>query len=352
MKVLSIIAAIALTSSSAMAVETVMGVKGRFDYVRTENKNKTTNVKTNSGELTTSFLRLVTDAKVNDTVSVKLTLDFAPVDSAAARSDTGVSQIIDEAYLTKEFGHGIKAMVGKQAIMTGGRENDYSTRDLYFSSEFKRATPENLTGASLGYSMAGQNVYLQYLEQKNADSTPFTDKKVVGAAYYGAFLDNMIMPIVSYHKMGTSRQGAYNNAMSVGLRVVPMKIVLIEADWLQMEQEKNGTVTGTTAADAKLTSVVGHVRYIHENFQPFFKYIMDKGTKGYSGIPGVAAGAEKSKRNTWEVGLEYMPSKDEDMRYHVVYNSATSEKETPAPTAKVEEKKIYAGIAFNYNILK
>ena len=355
MKVLSIIAAVALASSSAMAVETVVGVKGRFDYVRTENKNKTTNVKTKSGEMTTSFLRLVTDSKINDTVSVKLTLDFAPVDtSTATRADSGVSQMVDEAFLTKDFGHGIKAMVGKHAIMTGGRENDYSSRDLYFTSEYKRVTPENLTGLSLGYSMAGQNVYVQYLEQKASDSsTPsFTDKKVLGAAYYGSFMDGMIAPIVSYHKYGTNRLGAYNIATSAGLRLVPMKAILIEADWLQMEQEKNGTaVAGASNKDAKLTSVVAHVRYMHENFQPFFKYIMDKGTNSYSGIPGAAAG-EKTKRNAWELGLEYVPNKDEDMRYHVVYNSATSEKETPSPVAKVEEKKIYAGIAFNYNILK
>ena len=347
MKLVLIITAIALASSSSFAVETVMGIKGRFDYVRTENDKKATSTKTESGELTTSFLRLVTDAKVNDTVSVKLTLDFQPTPAA----DNNLQNIVDEAFLTKDFGMGIKAMVGKQAIMTGGRENDYSTRDLYFTSEFKRVTPENLTGLSLGYSMAGQNIYLQYLEQKTTDSTPFTDKKVLGVAYYGSLMDNMLMPIVSYHKIGTSRLNAYNNAVSAGLRVLPMKSVLAEVDWLQMEQEKNGTVVGTATETAKLTSIIAHVRYMHENFQPFAKYIMDKGSNGYSGIPG-ATGAEKSKRNAWEVGVEYMPIKDEDMRYHIVYNSATSEKETPAPSAKVEEKKIYAGIAFSYNILK
>lgn len=352
MKVLSLIAFATLGTNSAMAVETAMDLKGRFDYVRTENNNKTTSVKTNSGELKTSFLRLASDTKVNDTVSVKLTLDFTPVDSSSARSDTGVSQLVNEAVLTKNFGSGILAKIGKQALMTGGRENDYSTRDLYFTSEFKRVTPENLTGLSLGYSMNGQGLYLQYLEQKDADSTPFTDKKVVGAAYYGSFMDSMISPIISYHKMGTSRVGAYNNAMSLGLRLAPMKELLIEADWLQMEQEKNGTVTGVTAADAKLTSVVTQIRYVHENFQPFFKYIMDKGSKGYNGIPGASTGAEKSKRDAWELGLEYVPAKDEDMRYHVVYNNSTAQKESPAPSNKVEEKKIYAGIAFGYNILK
>lgn len=352
MKVLSIITAIALTTSSAMAVETVMGVKGRFDYVRTETKNKTATpaTKTTSGVLTTSFLRLVTDAKINDTVSLKLTLDFQPTPAA----DNNLQNLVDEAFLTKDFGMGFKAMVGKQAIMTGGRENDYSTRDLYLTSKFKSETPDNITGITAGYSMAGQNVYLQYLEQtdvRSAGSPTFTDKKVVGAAYYGSFMDNMLMPILSYHKLGTNRLGAYDIAMSAGLRVTAAKMILIEADYLSMEQEKNGNVAvgGTTAQDGKLTSVVGHVRYLHENFQPFFKYIMDKGTKGYKGLDSTA---EKSKRDIMEIGIEYMPSKDEDMRYHIVYDNSTTKRTEAAPSTKITESKIYAGIAFNYNILK
>lgn len=343
MKVLAIIAAVVLTTSSAMAVETVMGIKGRFDYVRTETDRNPG--KSASGILTTSFLRLVTDAKLNETTSAKLTLDFQPTTTP----DNNVQKLVDEAFLTKEFAYGIKAMAGKQAIMTGGRENDYSTRDLYITSEYKRVTPDNLTGLSLGYSMAGQNVFLQYLEQTDTLSGTFSDKKVLGAAYYGTFMENMIMPIVSYHKMGTTRLGAYDNAMSVGLRVVPLKVLMVEADWLSLEQEKNGTVTGATAADAKLTSLVAHVRYLHENFQPFAKFISEKGKKGYAGL---AAGSAESKRTAWELGLEYMPSKDEDFRYHVVYNSSETKRESLAPTSKVEEKKIYAGIAFNYNILK
>ena len=74
MKALTIVAALALTSGSAMALDTVMGLKGRFDYVRTETDNNPG--KDSSVVLTTSYLRLVTDAKLNDTMTAKLTLDF------------------------------------------------------------------------------------------------------------------------------------------------------------------------------------------------------------------------------------------------------------------------------------
>ncbi|MBC7427974.1 MAG: hypothetical protein H7336_05135 [Bacteriovorax sp.] len=337
MKLLTIVAALAITTSSAMAVETAMGIKGRFDYVNT--KTNTNPGKTSSGVLTTSFLRLVTDAKINDTTSAKLTLDFQP----ATTIDNGLTNLVDEAYLTKNLGHGITAMFGKQAVMTGGRENDYSPRDLYIVSKFNDEIVDNITGISLGYSMAGHNFFLQYLQQTDAKKAPLTDKKVIGAAYYGEFMDKMIMPIVSYHKQGTNRPGAYDNFGSASLRVTVAKVI-IEADYLMLKQEKL-----SAAGDAKLDSVVAQVRYAHESFQPFAKFITEKGKKGYQGI---AAGSLESKRTAWEAGLEYMPNKDEDMRYHIVYNSSKAKRESATPTSKVEDKKIYAGIAFNYNILK
>lgn len=340
MKSLTILAALALTANSAMALDTVMGLKGRFDYVHGETKTTPGNAKTSSGQLTTSFLRLVTDAKLNDTTKAKLTLDFQP----ASAKDNGVTNLVDEAYITKSFG-ALSALIGKQAVMTGGRENDYSTRDLYLTSKFKSEIVDNVTGISLGYSMAGQNAYLQYLEQTDTRSGTKTDKKIVGLAYYGEFMDKMLMPIVSYHKQGTSRIGNYDNAMSVGLRV-NVAAFMVEADYLTLEQEKL-----TTAGDAKLTSIVTHVRYVHDNFQPFAKYIMEKGKKDFDISSGLTSEAE-SERTAWEVGLEYVPNKDEDMRYHIVYNNSESKKKSPAPTAKYEEQTIVAGVAFNYNILK
>jgi hypothetical protein len=336
MKKLTILAALAL-STQAMALDSVMGLKGRFDYVHTKTEN-TPGDKTSSGVLTTSFLRLVTDAKLNETTTAKLTLDFQP----ESKTDNNLNNLIDEAYLTKTLG-AFSALVGKQAVMTGGRENDYSSRDLYLTSKFNDEVVENITGISVGYTLAGQNLFLQYLQQMDDHQTPFTDKKVIGAAYYGEFMNKMILPIISYHRQGTKRPGAYDNFGSAGIRILAGKI-LVEGDYLMLRQEKL-----TTAGDAKLDSWVAQLRYTHENFQPFAKFIKENGKKGYEGL---VTGAEESERTAFEGGLEYYPSKDEDMRYHVVYNHSESKLKTPTPTSKVVEQKIYAGIAFNYNILK
>ena len=118
MKVLFFLGALAL-STQAMALDTVMGLKGRFDYVHTETEVKPGD-ETSSGVLTTSFLRLVTDAKLNETTTAKLTIDFQP----DATAENGLNNIIDEAFLTKTLG-ALTVLVGKQSVMTGGRENDF-----------------------------------------------------------------------------------------------------------------------------------------------------------------------------------------------------------------------------------
>ncbi len=181
MKALTIVAALALTSGSAMALDTVMGLKGRFDYAHTESETNPGGAKDSSGKLTTSFLRLVTEGKINETVTAKLTLDFQEADSA---NDNGLTNLVDEAYLTKTFGYGFSAIVGKQAVLTGGHENEYSSRDLYATSVHNDSISDNLTGLTVGYAVAEQNIYLQYLQQTDAtQGAAFTDKKVVGAAY-------------------------------------------------------------------------------------------------------------------------------------------------------------------------
>lgn len=343
MKALTILATVALTSTSAFALDTVMAAKGRFDYIHTETETKPGG-ETSSGVLTTSFLKLVVDTKVNESTTAKLTLDF----TNSIGADNGTSNLVDEAYLTKRY-EALSVILGKQAVMTGGRENDYSARDVYMYSRFAESITENLVGASVGYSMFGQNAYLQYLQQANsgvAGQVPFTDKKVIGAAYYGEWMNKMIMPILSYHKLGTNRAGAYNTQMAASLRVNVDKF-FVEADYLVLEQEK--TATG----DAKVNSIVAHARYIFDQgFQPFVKFITEDGKKGYKGIMGLTSTAIDSERTAFEVGLEYYPTKDEDMRYHVVYNNSTSKQTSPSPTQKIEEQKIFAGIAFNYNLLK
>lgn len=337
MKALTILATLILTSSSAFAFDTTIGLKGRFDYVHTKTET-TPGSETSSGILTTSYLKLIADSKINDTTRARLTLNF----QQNSTLDNNVQNLVDEAYVAKTAGD-FSIILGKQPVFTGGRENDYAASDLYIYSRFVETFGSYFTGATGGYTKFDQNFYLQYLEQSDTRSTPLTDKKIIGAAYYGDLMGKMVMPIISYHKFGTNRPGSYNNVISAGLRLNIGKF-LIEGDYLVNELENFSTL-----GDAKITSVVTHVRYIFDQgFQPFAKFITEEGKKGFDGI---VTGSTESERKAYEVGLEYTPSKEEDFRYQVVYNNSNSKQTSPA-TTKVEEQKLYAGITFSYNILK
>ncbi len=196
MRKLAVLASFAV-AGSAFAMDTTMALKGRFDYqsVETKDNNGTTTAKDSSGELKPTYLRWAMKTKLNDTVSANMTLDFT--DSADSVTN-GVSDFVDTAYITKTLGNGLSLMVGKQGVLIGGRENDWSSRDMYTTSAFNDATLGSSTGLTLAYEVAGQSIYVQHLEtNENVDMDTATDgiqgsttdKKITGVAWYGSFMD-------------------------------------------------------------------------------------------------------------------------------------------------------------------
>jgi hypothetical protein len=349
MKALTILTAIAFASSSAMALDTTMNALGRFDYIRTTTKNTATGVtdtKSATGEYKPTFLNWNTEAKFNETTKLKLSLDFT--DSAGAVQNS-VSEFVDEAFLTKTMGD-FSVMAGKHAPALGGFEQMTSKRDVYVLSKYNATVPDNSTGLTAAYTFMNNTLMLQHFENNtNSGTNPtFTDKKISGVSYMGKFMDGMISPMLSYHKIGTARSGNNDIHTGAGLQVSAMNVVF-QFDYLMLKQEKAGTDALAAVVDGELKSMVAHVRYNHENFKPFLKYISEKAE---GSITNLVAGAVETKRSAWELGLEYVPNKDEDMNYHVVYNSATVKHSTGTTGTKNTESKLYAGVSFGLNILK
>lgn len=338
MKLKLLLASAFLATTASAAVESESKVIARFDYIN-EKQEVTATPETTRGEMEVSFLRWKNAAKFNETITGELTLDFTEPANGASGT---ITDFIDTAFITKSFGPGFTATIGKQAILTGGRENDWSDVDMYATSAFKDAINSNLIGATLGYTVAEQTLYVQYLE---GTTTTLTDKKVVGAAWYGNLMNNMINPIVSYHKEGTDRAGQYDISMSAGLQF-NMDAFLVEADYLTRNNE---AVVGTT--DSEIKSMVAHVRYNHENFRPFVKYIKDDGEGMTTVAGGLTLGGTtaEQERTAYEVGLEYTPNKDEAMRYHVVYNMAETENSSGA-AYKNETSTIFAGLKWDLSL--
>lgn len=331
MKKLAVLASFAV-AGSAFAMDTTMNLKGRFDYQN--NEVKQAGATTTTGEYKPAFLRWTTGAKFNETTSLKLTLDLVKANSVTENVLSGFAR---EAYMTKSLGYGLTAMIGKQDVAGGGRENEWSTRDMYSSSLFNSEFRGQFTGLGLSYEAAGQTVTIQHLE---GNTTQLTDKKIVGVAYSGSFMDGMIAPTLSYTKAGTDNSGKYEIYTAIGAQV-NWQAVVFELDYLMLTQE--------AATDRELKSIVAHVRYNHDMWRPFFKYVKEDGEGSFNMGDGV--NARETERSVMELGLEIVPNKDEDFRYHVVYSAAEKKNSTGAEN-KHEDTKIYAGVAFGMNILK
>ncbi len=333
---------LSLTPCLAYSLETSMIFRGRFDY-NYEEKENTPGLKDSSGVLTTSYLRFGVMAKFDDTMKANLVLDFS---DANTPKDNGLTELIDVAYVTKLIGQ-YSFLLGKQGVLIGGRENDYSLRDIYIYSSFNDATSASATGASVRYDTLGQSFYAQYLQQRDVKQTPFTDKKIIGLAYYGSLFNKKVEPIISYHKLGTTRPGQYDLFTATGVRVYAGQF-FFEGDYLILVKEMAGLNAASEVDDAKVTSIVLVARYNQENIRPFIKYLIDKGKNSYdlgNGINDI-----KTKRDAWETGVEYYPNKDNDVRYHLVYNSSKFEEETGSH-AKYTEERFVVGFAFGLNVM-
>jgi hypothetical protein len=309
-----------------MPMSTVMNLRGRFDWIHSENKN--TDATTKQSQFSTEYLRLVTDGKVTDTTKFSLTLK--PL-------DTNIDgNMVDTAVVTKKMNDSFSLLIGKHSAMIGGRENDYSDYDLFLVSLFKNSLPSGSPGASLQYEVANQTLFFQALK---APMPGAHSAYIYGVSYYGNLVSGKILPIFSYHQESTDRAGAKNKYIALGVQAYS-GTTIVEFDWLNKSEEKNGF----SEQSLETTSMVFQLRYNHERYKPFAKMVIDKKEH-------INGSVTQTERAGWEAGVEFYPVKEEDLHYHVVYNSAET-KDKGGGTATSTEARVFLGATFSFNILK
>ena len=359
-----IVTGIALLSFSSLSFAGVSAV-GRFDYknLKTKSISKVTNTTTStfkdtSGEYEVNLARILTAAKINDSLTFDMELDLKQ--ASGTKSNGGaLNDFVDSMVLTKNFGENFSVKVGKQDPLVGGFEWTVADADIYSASSFYANAPLNSVGLSGHYSFLGHTLSLVHLEttENLPANTTAQDRKVTGALLAGTYLDGMLSTRLSYHKSGITVTPSATSDVKSDLTAIGFQIdknmFVVQLDYLMAKNKDAGTTDASVTTDAKLTSLVAHVRYNHENYKPFVKYIMDK-SKGSYELTRDVAGAE-SKRSVIEVGMEYVPNKNEDMRYHVVYSSAETKQDTAATGVTVRESKkddtFFAGVKFGFNLL-
>lgn len=339
MKAMTIAAALAL-STGAMAADTTMTLEGRFNYESTEEKNA--GVKTTSGTMSGDFLRLGIGTRLNETVTGKLVLDVLG-DSVNSGTNNGFNKFVNEFSLTKSFGV-FSASIGKMEIGTGGRQSDVSARDQYLNSTWDKTFVTKHTGVAVDYAVMGVKLNAQYLQQdaSNANSQgASTDKRIMGLKADASLMDGMITPVASYHiTQGDNKTTLI--AVGTGVNVAG---VAFSADYL-MAKSEDYAAQGT---DGKLNTMVFEAGYQIQNFKPFAKYIME--TAKNSDV-FYTNGSQKAERTAWELGVEFKPVMEEDMRAHLVYSSGETKDKASTNYGKIEETTILAGVAFGFDLLK
>ncbi|MDD4972883.1 MAG: porin [Bacteriovorax sp.] len=363
MKILSVVAiAATIFSANAFAGDHSINAVGRTGWIYKDNDVKKTGI-SNSSSFNLDYLRTTLAGAVSPSVKYFLTVDLLGLTG----NDTvdGTPTLIDEAFVTKTFSFGTSATLGKKAVLIGGREYDYLNYDRYTTSFFYQATPVNQVGLTFSQEIAGQTFMAQYFNgnKDNGKGTATNAQSKFGYAvgWNGNLLNSMIRPIVVYTvvpEAGGANGGltslsttatpdhrankGNDNFLSAGVQFNTPHNIILEVDYdLLTEKDAAGTISNKN--DLKTTSLVTLIRYTAERFAPFVKFISDTRELGST---------KTESRLAYDLGVEFKESKDDMIRYHIVYSGASVKTGLNTTEVKSSPSSILVGLMFDASILK
>jgi hypothetical protein len=245
---------------------------------------------------------------------------------ASAGSD-GLPSGIHYLYVTHKINDQLSLQVGKQFVLTGSWEFNYSIAQLYhYSATFLKAPSLFETGAQLGWNVAGQFFALQLLNSVPESSRKQSNEMIKVLAWYGNFGDGAIQPIVSYaifprprDKVGSIRDDKTETTeWSYGTRINqgPWEYELVggsvrSSDYTAYRDDGTGVVSEVRTPSDAWQLIYGLVRYkvADPRIEPFLKITQDEGK---------TSGEKSHSFTRGSIGLEYFPESS-PLRYHLVH---------------------------------
>lgn len=247
--------------------------------------------------------------------------------TAESAGSDGLPAGIHYLYVTHKINDQLSLQVGKQFVLTGSWEYNYSIAQLYhYSATFLKGPSLFETGAQVGWNVAGQFFALQLLNSVPESSRKRSDELIKVLAWYGNFGNGAIQPIVSYaifprprDKVGSVRDDkAETQEWSYGTRINqgPWEYELVggnlrSSDYTAYRDDGSGTVTEVSTAAEAWQLIYGLVRYkfADPRIEPFLKITQDEGK---------TAGERSHSFTRGSIGLEYFPE-NSPLRYHLVH---------------------------------
>jgi len=339
-----IILILVIFSMQAFAADHDIDFGGRTDWkLRNNDIDKTGTPNSSSFEM--NYLLASFSGKLSPIYSYFVSADFLQSNTATDITN-GTSSFIDEAFVSRSFAEGLTLSLGKKAVLIGGREYDYYPNDLYTTSYFYQAAPTNEVGITLTKEIGDQIWMLQYFNgnKENGSNGANTQYKLgYSLGWYGSMLDKMIKPVLAYTVVPKGPVGVtpeLRNAkgndvyLAGGVQINTPHNFVLELDYGMLTQNH----FGGEGVHQKTNSLVGLIRYTGENYTPFFKMMSDVITVDSN---------ETNKRSAFDVGLEYNPTGDDLVCYHIVYTGESIKSNVDSsPTT------ITVGLKFDASLLK
>lgn len=355
MKNLTIVATLAVLSSTASAFDYKFNLEGRADFNNINTKTTAASgavTKNKSNGFLSSLVRLNVVGNINEQLTYRMRYRFNKEGAATLRDDS--TNALDYLYVdhknslfTTRFGK----MNWAEAY---GRESFISSTDLFLASDVYTAYNTNVGnyrfGAAATFSfLEGHKLTLALSNPNTIATDTIGETKNTSMAYgvhYSSNLFNKVFqPLLSYTlapqdgdaQATTPTTKADYTMMAAGFRTEAVENLIVDADWKQFKKEKRTTTPATT--DGKTSSIFANVSYNINEFSPFVQFVNDKFKNTLASLN------QDYKKNSFAVGTMWKPFNDVNFRYHVLYTNSSKKFDSAlAANKKVTDNKITFGI--------
>ncbi|HPI41285.1 MAG TPA: hypothetical protein PLJ21_10815 [Pseudobdellovibrionaceae bacterium] len=300
-------------------------------------KNSSNTEVSSQQKMTLSRLRLIYSGQFNEKVSFFSRFNFQQgfINDPTNTYQDGVTKAIDAAEVTQKMGENINLTFGKMASsMMSAWEGQTSPGDFYFASSLYYFP--NLTGAKLEYKFDEPHaVYLLVTDYDQNPTDATQNRNALGLAYKGFFLDKALGFILSYHALPTTTSSGdqTNSYLAAGL-MYKIENIYVDLNYLSRTQPR----LGFGSSDYVVGSFVGTLKYFWNEWTPMMKLESTNFSKDSIGITNNVL--------TYNLGVEYKPVANENLRYHLQYVSKTTSNDSTNPSTNptVTQNTLYAGI--------
>ena len=321
--------------------------------------------------------RLDYKGTLSEQTNYRVRVRFSGKTQGAMELRDNTNPTLDFAYATHKFSDLFRLTMGKYSGDNGGFEGTTAGPDVYFFSEAftgggylgrtQTGGPANglvlkghsanllyIDGAKLSFVLSPEHTINLMVADLDANvgrgaavSSDVTvggltsqNKSLIGASYFGSFMDKTMSVIASYHTQ-TLIDDVNQNWAAIGLSYTAGPLV-VQGDYLM---NTYNSVVGAFKPKDTLTSTVLKVVY---NIDPTLA-VQAKFVASDEKFDTTSVVSSTNKYTSYGAAIEWKPRAEDVFRYHAAYNSRN---EAPDLGDSRQLNEVIVGMRINADILK